>query len=129
MIYAIILMCIGVLLFALNKSKNGQSYLIGQLTVGIIGLIYGIVGVVIMNTARRFVLNENPLYWTLLVVGCSISIVLGTLVVYKYIQTKRSKTNGLTTLSTRQNSIAVLAIIVGVLTLLAVVLKSYYLPI
>lgn len=115
MIYAIILIIIAVAVLVFSKKNLSLKTAKSLALVSPLFIIWGTVGIVILTTARFGVFEEKPIYWTLLIIGSAIEILLGLFLVNRYL--KKKKGNASENLFFPQNVLASIGIVVGVLTI------------
>lgn len=117
MIYAIILIALGLIAFLFNKEDIGKKTTLRNAIAAPIFIIWGLVGIIILSTIRYSVFEENSNYWILLIVGSSLEIIIGLFFIYRHFKLKKENTPNKMMFQS-QRSLALLAAIVGVATIL-----------
>lgn len=116
MIYAIILIVLALIVILFNKKAITQKTAGVLASIAPLFIIWGTVGIVILNTARISVFHEKPIYWVLLIVGSAIEVIMGILLVSRYFKMKKGANCDC---SLYLNILAYVAIVVAVATFIA----------
>lgn len=117
MIYAIILIVLGLIAILFNKKPLTKQAAVIKAWLAPLFIIWGTVGIVILNTIRYSVIDENATYWYFLILGSSIEILIAAFFIYRYIKLKK-KPQSDDNLFLPQTILGVIAILVGVATIL-----------
>lgn len=118
MIYAIILIVLGLIALIFNKKDISKQITLRNAILAPLFIIWGLVGIIILSTIRFSVFEANSNYWTLLIIGSSFEIIIGLFFIYRHFKLKKN----FSTLNPRmylyQTSLAIAAILIGVATML-----------
>ncbi|WP_165041475.1 hypothetical protein [Dysgonomonas sp. ZJ709] len=117
MIYAIILIVLGLIAIIFNKRPITKKAAIAKAWLAPLFIIWGTVGIVILSTIRYSVIYENATYWYFLILGSSIEILIAIFFIYRYIKLKKNPLPD-DRLFLLQSILGIAAILVGVATIL-----------
>lgn len=118
MIYAIILIILGLLMIVLNKKEMSLKATIVRAWLSIPYIVWGTGGIVILNTIRFSVFHEKPTYWVFLILGSALEIIMGGYLIFRYFATKRQTSPNASQLFLYQNILGIGAIALGIATAL-----------
>lgn len=117
MIYAIILIVLGLIAILSNKKPITKRASSIKVWLAPLFIIWGTVGIIILNTIRYSVINENPAYWYLLVLGSSIEVIIAVFFIYRFIKWRKSPKPD-DNLFIPQNILGFIAILIGIATII-----------
>lgn len=117
MIYAIILIALGLIAVLFNKKPITKKSAIIKACLAPLFIIWGTVGIVILNTVRYSVIHENATYWYFLILGSSIEIIIAILFIYRYFKLKKNPLPD-DNLFLTQTILGIIAILIGLATIL-----------
>lgn len=117
MIYAIILIVLGLIAFFLNKKDISTKMTFRNALIAPVFMIWGLVGIIILSTIRFSVYDENANYWLLLIIGSSVEILIGVFFIYRHCKLKKENKPS-KMMFQLQTALALLAIIIGVATII-----------
>ena len=119
MIYAIILIIFGLISFLFNKYPIAKKTAFGLTCVSPLIIIWGVVGIIILSTIRYNVIDENAVYWLLLICGSIIEILIGLLFIYRYLRI-REYPDSSRKLFQYQNILGIIATLIGIATIIVI---------
>ncbi len=117
MIYAIILIVLGLIATLFNKKPVNKKAITVKAWLAPLFIIWGTVGIVILNTIRYSVIDENSTYWALLILGSSIEIIIALFFIYRSIKLRKNPQPD-DKLFLPQNILGILAILTGIATII-----------
>ncbi len=117
MIYAIILIVLGLIALLFNNKPVTKQAANIKAWLAPLFIIWGTVGIVILSTIRYSVIYENSTYWYLLILGSSIEIIIAVFFIYRSIKLKKDPQPD-DNLFLPQNMLGIVAILVGAATII-----------
>lgn len=118
MIYAIILIALGIIALIFNKKGISKKTTLRNAILAPIFIVWGLVGIIILSTIRFSVFAENSNYWILLIAGSSMEILIALFFVYRHLKLKKENTQN-NILFRSQTILAILAVLIGIATILS----------
>lgn len=117
MIYAIILIVLGLIAYIFNKEDITLKTTLRNAILAPIFMIWGLVGIIILSTIRSGVYYENSKYWILLILGSTIEILIGTFFIYRHAKLKKENRPDRKMFQS-QTFLAILAALIGIATIM-----------
>ncbi|MFC4675989.1 hypothetical protein [Dysgonomonas termitidis] len=82
-------------------------------------IIWGVVGIVILSTIRYSVIQDNAAYWFSLICGSVIEILIGLLLIYRYLRISKYADSD-KKLFQYQNILGIVAVLTGIVTIIVI---------
>lgn len=117
MIYAIILIVLGLIAILFNKKPVNKQTTAIKAWLAPLFIIWGTVGIVILSTIRFSVKNENSTYWYLLILGSSIEIIIAVFFIFRSLKLRKNPQPD-DNLCLPQTILGIVAILVGTATII-----------